>query len=51
MLGVTFIRQGQTSQAIMHFYQAVQLDPSDMQAVENLRRAQAMDASLLQGLR
>ena len=51
MLGVILIRQGQISQAIMRFYQALQLDPSDMQASENLRRAQAADARQMQGLR
>jgi len=51
MLGVIYIRQGQTSQAIMSFYQALQLDPSDRLAFENLRRAQAVDATQIQGLR
>ena len=42
-LGIVFIRQGQVSQAILQFAEAIQLDPNDAYAAENLRRAQAMD--------
>lgn len=44
MLGIIFLRQGQTSQAILQFAEALELDPNDSYAAENLRRAQAIDA-------
>ena len=46
MLGIIFLRQGQTSQAILQFAEALELDPNDSYAAENLRRAQAIDARL-----
>ncbi|MBA3542948.1 MAG: tetratricopeptide repeat protein [Chthoniobacterales bacterium] len=45
MLGIVFLRQGLTSQALLQFAEALELDPNDPYAAENLRRAQAMDAS------
>ena len=45
MLGIVFLRQGLTSQAILQFAEALQQDPGDTYAAENMRRAQAIDAS------
>jgi tetratricopeptide (TPR) repeat protein len=42
-LGVVLIRQGQVSQAILQFAESLNLDPDNTYALENLRRAQAMD--------
>jgi Flp pilus assembly protein TadD len=42
-LGVLYVRQGHISQALLQFGQAVAIDPNDTLAMENLRRAQAMD--------
>ncbi len=42
-LGVLYVRQGHISQALLQFAQAVEIDPNDTLAMENLRRAQAMD--------
>ncbi len=50
MLGIVLMRQGQTSQAILQFAEALQLAPNDKYAAENLRRAQAIDARLGTGL-
>ena len=43
-LGIVLIRQGLTSQAILQFAEALQIDPNDSYAAENLRRAQVIDA-------
>jgi Flp pilus assembly protein TadD len=42
-LGVVYIRQGLVSQALLQFAEALELNPNDGLAAENLRRAQAMD--------
>jgi tetratricopeptide (TPR) repeat protein len=43
MLGIVSIRQGEISQAIAQFNEALRLQPDDVYAAENLRRAQAME--------
>ena len=47
MLGIVLLRQGLTSQAILQFGEALELDPNDAYAAENMRRAQAIDASFI----
>lgn len=44
MLGIVFARQGLNSQAILQFAETLELQPDDVYAAENLRRAQAADA-------
>jgi len=44
MLGIVLARQGFNSQAILQFAEALELQPDDVYAAENLRRAQAADA-------
>jgi len=43
-LGLTFLRQGQTSQAIVQFDQALELKPDFAEAAENLRVARASES-------
>jgi Flp pilus assembly protein TadD len=43
-LGITFLRQGQTSQAIVRFDQALELKPDFAEAAENLRIARASES-------
>jgi Flp pilus assembly protein TadD len=43
-LGLTFLRQGQTSQAIVQFDQALELKPDFTEAAENLRIARASES-------
>jgi Flp pilus assembly protein TadD len=43
-LGVTFLRQGQTSQAIVQFDHALELKPDFAEAAENLRIARASES-------
>ena len=42
-LGVVYVRKGLVSQALLQFAEALELNPNDAYAAENLRRAQAMD--------
>jgi hypothetical protein len=51
MLGLVFVKQGMISQALLHFAEALRLNPTDMQVAQNLRQAQALDATRIQGLR
>jgi len=44
MLGIVLARQGLNSQAILQFAETLELQPDDVYAAENLRRAQAADA-------
>jgi Tfp pilus assembly protein PilF len=44
MLGIVLARQGLNSQAILQFAEVLELEPNDVYAAENLRRAQAADA-------
>jgi len=46
-LGEVFMRQGNTSQAIAQFEQALRLHPDFPEAEENLRMAKASDAQFL----
>jgi len=41
-LGVLLASQGKLKAAVLHFEQAVKLDPNNAAARDNLRRAQAM---------
>lgn len=49
MLGIVFARQKQNSQAIIHFATALEIDPDDPYAAENLRKAQTADEEDLDG--
>jgi tetratricopeptide (TPR) repeat protein len=44
MLGIVLAQQGLNSQAILQFAQALEIQPNDSYAAENLRRVQAADA-------
>ena len=43
MLGIVYARQKLNSQAILHFGEALAIQPDDPYAAENLRRVQALD--------
>jgi Tfp pilus assembly protein PilF len=43
-LGLVFLRQGKTSQAIVQFGEALRIRPDDRDAAQNLRLAQAQDS-------
>jgi len=43
MLGIVYARQKLNSQAILHFGEALELEPNDPYAAKNLRRAKAAD--------
>jgi len=43
-LGLTFLRQGLTSQAIVQFDHALELKPDFAEAAENLRSARASES-------
>jgi tetratricopeptide (TPR) repeat protein len=46
-LGRLYLAQGQSSQAIVQFSEALRLDPDYKEAKENLRIAKASDAQFL----
>jgi Tfp pilus assembly protein PilF len=50
-LGNLYLKQGQVSQAIVQFSEALRLDPSYKDAEENLSIAKASDAQFFPGTR